>query len=117
MVRRTAFDRGDIVWVSLDHSVGRELQGELRPALVLSTRAFNALVGTALVAPISQGGAMARIAGFTVSLTGSGTETQGVILLSAVRMLDLERRGARKVESAPDAIVDEALARLASIIE
>jgi mRNA interferase ChpB len=117
MVRRSAFERGDIVRVSLDPTVGRELQGEMRPALVLSTREFNALIGTALVAPITQGGNLARIAGFTVSLMGSGTETQGVILVSAVRMLDLEGKGARKVEGAPRAIVEEALAKLASIVE
>lgn len=117
MVKRRGFERGDIVRVSLNPTVGRELQGDLRPALVLSTREFNVLVGTALVAPITQGGNLARVAGFTVPLMGSGTETQGVVVLSAVRMLDLEVRGARKVEVAPSVIVEEALARLASIVE
>lgn len=115
MVSARFFERGDIVRVSLNPTVGQELPGEMRPALVLSPRKFNAL-GTALVAPITQGGNYARYAGFAVSLMGSGTETQGVILVNAVRMLDLEQRGAKKVEIVPAAIVEEALARLRTIL-
>jgi mRNA-degrading endonuclease toxin of MazEF toxin-antitoxin module len=55
MVKRVKFDRGDIVRVNLNSTVGREQQGDFRPALVLSPAAFNAL-GVALVAPITQGG-------------------------------------------------------------
>ena len=117
MVKRGGFDRGDIVRVSLNPTVGRELQGEMRPALVLSTREVNNTIGTALVAPITQGGNLARVAGFAVPLMGSGTETQGVVLVSAVRMLDLDSRGARKIETAPDSIVNEVLDILATIIE
>ena len=116
MVNARSFDRGDIVRVSLNPTVGRELQGEMRPALVLSPRKFNAL-GNALVAPITQGGNSARYAGFAVSLMGSGSETQGVVLVNAVRMLDLEQRGAKKVETAPGALVEEVLARLQTILE
>ena len=88
----------------------------MRPALVLSPRKFNAL-GTALVAPITQGGNYARHAGFVVSLMGCETETQGVVLVNAVRMLDLEQRGAKKVEVAPAVLVAEALARPQTILE
>ncbi|WGZ93050.1 MAG: type II toxin-antitoxin system ChpB family toxin [Candidatus Thiothrix putei] len=117
MVKRSGFERGDIVRVSFNPTVGREMQGDMRPALVLSTREFNNTVGTALVAPITQGGNLARVAGFAVPLMGSGTETQGVILVSAVRTLDLVGRGARCIEMAPDSIVDEVLEILAGIIE
>jgi mRNA interferase ChpB len=55
MVRRVKFDRGDIVRVSLNPTERREQQGDLRPALVLSPAAFNAL-GVALVTPITQAG-------------------------------------------------------------
>jgi mRNA interferase ChpB len=117
MVKRSGFERGDIVRVSLNPTVGREMQGDMRPALVLSTREFNNTVGTALVAPITQGGNLARVAGFAVPLMGSGTETQGVVLVSAVRTLDLVGRGAKRIETAPDSIVDEVLEILAGIIE
>jgi mRNA interferase ChpB len=116
MVKARSFERGDIVRVSFNPSMGREQQGEMRPALVLSTRAFNAL-GTALVAPITQGGNLARFAGFAVTLMGSGTQTQGVVLVNAVRILDLEGRGAKKIEAAPASVVEDALARLRTIID
>lgn len=116
MVRAGSFGRGDIVRVSFDPVVGREQQGAMRPALVLSTRAFNAL-GTALVAPITQGGNLARFAGFAVTLQGAGTQTQGVVLVNAVRTLDLEGRGAKKIEAAPAEVVEEALMRLQTMID
>lgn len=116
MVKRIKFERGDIVRVSLNPTMGKEQQGDFRPALVLSPAAFNAL-GVALVAPITQGGEFARYAGFAVPLSGSGTETQGVALVNMVRTLDLEARGARKVERAPVEVVEDALARLQTILE
>ncbi|WP_059411582.1 type II toxin-antitoxin system ChpB family toxin [Cupriavidus basilensis] len=115
MVKSARFDRGDIVRVSLNPTAGREQQGDFRPALVLSPAAFNAL-GVALVAPITQGGDVARFAGFAVPLSGSGTETQGVALVNMVRTLDLEARGARKVERVPAEVVEDALARLQTIL-
>jgi mRNA interferase ChpB len=116
MVRRTTFNRGDIVRVNLNPTVGREQQGDFRPALVLSPAAFN-LMGVALVAPITQGGDFARYAGFAVPLSGSGTETQGVVLINMVRTLDLATRQAKKIEVAPDFVVDDALARLRAILD
>lgn len=116
MVKTKVFERGDIVSVSLEPSKGREQKGEKRPALVLSPHAFNEL-GVTLVAPITQGGNFARFAGFTVSLMGSGTKTQGVILVNQIRTLDLIERQAEKHEVAPAFIVDEVLAKLLTIIQ
>ena len=116
MVKRTTFNRGDIVRVNLNPTVGHEQQGDFRPALVLSPAAFN-LMGVALVAPITQGGDFARYAGFAVPLSGSGPETQGVALVNMIRMMDLTARGAKKVEMAPDFVVEDALARLRAILE
>jgi len=116
MVRRTTFNRGDIVRVNLNPTVGREQQGDFRPALVLSPAAFN-LMGVALVAPITQGGDIARYAGFAVPLSGAGTETQGVVLINMVRTLDLAARQAKKIEVAPDFVIDDALARLRAVLD
>jgi len=101
--------------VNLDPSEGHEQKGT-RPALVLSASVFNAL-GVVLVAPITQGGDFARHAGFASSLSGSGTKTQGVALVNQVRMLDLEARGAKRVETAPEFVIEDALARLRAITD
>lgn len=115
---RTFYDRGDIVLTSLNPTVGNELQGDFRPALVLTKREFNALGnGLTLVVPITSGGNYARINGFTVSLSGTGLKTTGVILTNALRTLDLCARPTQKIEKAPDYIVDDVLARIAALIE
>jgi mRNA interferase ChpB len=110
------FDRGDIVLVNLEPVVRREMQGTGRPALVLSTKAFNAL-GDVLIAPITQGGDYARYAGFAVSLMNTGCKTQGVALVNKCRMMDLGARKARKIERAPQEVVDDALGRLRALLD
>ena len=109
------FERGDIVTVRLDPVEGHEIRGAGRPALVLTTRDFNRL-GDVLVAPITQGGDFSRYAGFAVSLDGAGCKTQGVALINKVRMMDLVARRARKVERAPQVVIDDAIGRLAAIL-
>lgn len=109
------FDRGDIVSVSLDPTVGHEQRGA-RPVLVLTTKTFNRL-GDVLVAPITQGGDFARYAGFAVTLTGAGCKTQGVALVNKIRMLDLVARKAHKVDRVPQEVIDDALGRLSALLE
>ena len=109
------FDRGDVVSVPLDPAIGHEQRGT-RPALVLTTKDFNKL-GDVLVAPITQGADFSRHAGFAVSLTGTGSRTQGVALINKVRMLDLAARKARRIERAPQAVIDEALGRLMALLD
>ncbi|MGJ0451678.1 MAG: type II toxin-antitoxin system ChpB family toxin [Methylocystis sp.] len=109
-------ERGDIYLVSLDPTSGHEQQGA-RPVLLVSPAAFNRLTKTPIVLPITSGGNFARTAGFAVSLTGAGTQTTGVIRCDQPRALDLGARRARRLEAAPLEIVEEALAKLAAILE
>jgi len=106
--------RGDIYLVSLDPTKGHEQQG-IRPVLIVSPDAFNALTGTPIVVPITTGGAFARARGFAVSLTGAGTRTTGVIRCDQPRPLDLAARNARLLEPVPSTIIDDVLARLATL--
>ncbi len=109
------FERGDIVRVCLNPTAGREITGDYRPCLVLSPKKFNRL-GLTCVAPITQGGGFSRFRGFTTTLMSSGTNTQGVVLLNAIKMLDLNARQATYIETAPTVIIDEALAILETIL-
>ncbi len=109
------FDRGDIVTVPLDPTIGNEQRGT-RPALVLTTRGFNKL-DDVLIAPITQGSDFARYSGFAVSLIGTGCKTQGVALVNKIRILDLTACKARKVERAPQEVIDEAIGRLVALLD
>jgi mRNA-degrading endonuclease toxin of MazEF toxin-antitoxin module len=108
--------RGEIWLVSLDPSSGHEQKGH-RPVLIVSPDAFNRVTKVPVVLPITSGGNFARMAGFAVSLTGAGTKTTGIIRCDQPRALDLAARGGRRLESIPDAIMAEVLARIVPIFE
>ncbi|MGO9005920.1 MAG: type II toxin-antitoxin system PemK/MazF family toxin [Beijerinckiaceae bacterium] len=108
-------DRGDIWHVDLNPIQGRE-QANRHYVLILTPREFNQL-GTPIVVPITTGGNFARVQGFTVSLSGAGTNATGVILCHQLRALDLRARNAKFSEKAPDFIVDEVLAKVTALFE
>ena len=108
--------RGEIWLVSLDPTSGHEQKGR-RPVLIVSPEAFNRVTKVPVVVPITNGGNFARTAGFAVSLTGTGTKTAGVIRCDQPRALDLGARRGQRLESVPDDVLDEVLAKLAPIFE
>ena len=108
--------RGEIWLVSLDPTSGHEQNGR-RPVLIVSPEAFNRVMKLPIILPITSGGNFARAAGFAVPLTGVGTKTTGVVRCDQQRALDLAARGGRKLESIPDATMEEVLAKLATIFE
>jgi mRNA interferase ChpB len=85
--------------------------------LVLSADTFNKASGLLLVAPITQGGNAARENGFSVTLMGSGTRTQGVVLCDQTRTIDARARSFKRLEKVPAALVEEALDAVRSILE
>jgi mRNA interferase ChpB len=109
-------ERGDIYLVSHDPTTGHEQQGK-RPVLVISPGRFNRLTGVPIVLPVTTGGNFARTLGFTVSLSGAGTHTTGVVRCDQPRALDLRARGGKKLESAPDHIIDEVLGKVSPLFE
>jgi mRNA-degrading endonuclease toxin of MazEF toxin-antitoxin module len=108
--------RGEVWLVGLDPTQGHEQKGR-RPVLVVSPEAFNRVTKVPVVLPITSGGTFARTAGFAVRLEGAGTKTTGVVRCDQPRALDLGARRGKKLESVPDAIIDEVLAKLAPIFE
>ena len=107
--------RGDIWLVTLDPTAGHEQQGT-RPVLIVSPAAFNEVTGTPVVLPITTGGSFARRRGFAVSLEDAGTRTTGVIRCDQPRALDLGARKGKHLESVSESIMDDVLARLATIL-
>jgi mRNA-degrading endonuclease toxin of MazEF toxin-antitoxin module len=106
-------NRGDIYLVSLDPTSGHEQKG-VRPVLVISPEPFNKLTKTPLVVPITTGGNFARVAGFTVDLIG--TKTVGVVRCDQPRVLDLVARKAKKIERVSTNVMDDVLAKLATLV-
>ncbi|WIY52260.1 type II toxin-antitoxin system PemK/MazF family toxin [Devosia sp. YIM 151766] len=111
-------ERGEIWYIDLSPAAGREPQGR-HPVLVISPRAFNRS-GMALVAPITTIGKASRMRGFAVNLQGAGTATTGVIQCDAIRVVDMVQRNARQDrdrDAVPPDILDDVLARIATIAQ
>jgi mRNA-degrading endonuclease toxin of MazEF toxin-antitoxin module len=108
--------RGEIWLVGLDPTQGHEQKGR-RPVLIVSPEAFNRVTKVPVVLPITSGGNFARTAGFAVPLADAGTKTTGIVRCDQPRALDVGARNGKRLESVPDAIIDEVLAKLTPIFE
>jgi len=106
--------RGDIYMVSLNPAQGREQQGH-RPVLIVSPAEFNAATKLPVVLPITNGGDFARRIGFAVEITG--IKTTGLVRCDQPRVLDLAERGARKVDTLPNALMEDVLAKVTTLFE
>ena len=103
--------RGEIYHMDLNPVRGKEQAGR-RFVFVLSPADEN----LAIVLPISTGITLARSHGFAVTLMGAGTRTTGVIICNQPRTVALRERGAKRIEVAPDFIIDEVLLRMAPLV-
>ncbi len=106
--------RGDVYMVGPEPTQGREQRGH-RPVVIVSPDEFNQVTGLPVILPITNGGDFARRLGFAVPL--AGTKTTGVVRCDQPRVLDLKSRNGRKVESLPTPIMDEVLAKAATLFE
>lgn len=103
-------DRGDIYQAGADLAVTSG-----RYVFIVSPREFNRLA-VAIVCPISQRGSFARHRGFAVSLDGA-TKTPGVVLCNQPRLLNVQQRHFSFAEKAPLVVIDEVLAKLATLLQ
>jgi len=106
--------RGDIYLVSLDPTSGREQSGS-RPVLVVSPLEFNQVTRLPVVLPITNGGDFVRRIGFAVPITGA--KTTGVVRCDQPRVIDLQARDGKKVDSLPADVLDEVMAKVSTIFE
>lgn len=106
--------RGDVYLVSLDPIAGHEQSGS-RPVVIVSPDEFNQATKLPVILPITNGGEFARRLGFAVILTG--IKTAGIVRCDQPRVIDLGARNGRKVDSLPEPIMDEVLAKVVTLFE
>jgi mRNA interferase ChpB len=104
--------RGDIYMVSLEPTLGREQRGH-RPVLIISPTEFNVATRLPVILPITSGGEFARRIGFAVPL--AGIRTTGVVRCDQPRVLDIAARNGRKTDTLPQPLLDDVLARAATL--
>jgi mRNA interferase MazF len=103
-------EAGDIVWLQvnpIDSASRRE------PALVVSPRAYNNLTKLMVVCPISHN---AKGYPFEVNLN-SDAAVSGVVLSDHVQSIDWIESEASYVAEAPEAVLDDCLAKLKALLQ
>jgi mRNA interferase MazF len=99
-------DRGDLVWLNFTPQSGHEQRG-CRPALVLSPKNYNKLVGLALFCPITS-----KIKGYPFEvLLPANQEISGAILVDQIKSLDWRVRRAKFATKTQAEIIEEVIAK------
>jgi mRNA interferase MazF len=95
--------RGDIHWAHLDPARGHEKAGT-RPVLIISHNVFNQRSGTVIAMTLTS---QPPSAGFplTLELSNSDLPKRSWVKISQVRMLSVERLGARIGSASPEELV------------
>ena len=104
-------DRGDIVWTDFNPQLEHEQAGRL-PALVLSRKLFNESSGLALFCPIT-----GRQKGYPFEVPlPPNLDVYGVVLVDHLKRLDWEARPIELIAKAPDALIDNVLKKLKTLL-
>jgi len=109
--KRTAPDRGDVVWLDFKSQKGHEQSGR-RPAVVISPGAYNAKVGLALVCPITT---QTKGYPFEVALPDRG-KVAGVILADQVKSIDWRARRAKVADRLSTEVMTRTIALLRTLL-
>lgn len=104
-------DRGDVVWIAMDPSVGHEQNGR-RPALIISPGSYNAKVGLAIMCPITT-----HVKGYPFEVPlPAGLPVEGVVLSDQAKSLDWRSRGAEFACTLPAESTMAVLRRLGRLV-
>lgn len=104
-------DRGDIAWLDMDPTRGREQSG-IRPVLVLSPKEYNSKVGLFLGCPLTS-----KAKGYPFEVACKINDIEGVVLADHVRSMDWRMREVRFAATAPANVVAATNARLLALIK
>ena len=99
--------KGDFIVVTLDPQSGHEQRGR-RPALVVSNDLFNKHTGLCIACPITN---TRRDYPFHVSIP-DGQDVTGFVMVEQVKSIDFHSRKVKRIGSAPEQVLLEALSLL-----
>lgn len=104
-------DRGDIVWLSFDQSLGHEQAGR-RPALVLSPRKYNFKTDIAICCPITR-----SVKGYSFEVEIFVGKEKSAVLTDQIRSLDWSRRKCQFISKASDAVLIDVQDKILELIK
>ncbi len=110
MVSRYIPKPGDLVWLEFNPQSGHEQAGR-RPALVISQLDYNKKTGLALFCPVTS-----RKKGYPFEVDLKESPVKGVVLSDQVKSLDWRARKTKLIDTAPESILREALAKIRALL-
>ncbi|HQS84634.1 MAG: mRNA-degrading endonuclease [Alphaproteobacteria bacterium 16-39-46] len=99
-------NQGDVVWVSFDPQLGREIKKK-RPALVLSLKKYNEIRGIAIVVPVTS-----KTKKYPLEVCLNSIKINGFILPDQIKTIDWKERNVQYITSASKDVVQETLEKL-----
>jgi mRNA interferase MazF len=104
-------ERGDFIWIQLQPTRGHEQAGH-RPALVLSPKSYNRRTGLCVLCPSTR-----HAKGYAFEVTvGMPDGSASIVLVDHIRCVDWRARAAELIFRVPQAVLDEAVARLDALV-
>ena len=105
-------EKGDVVWINLDPQAGHEQSGR-RPAIILSSLAYNEKIGLAVLCPITS-----RAKGYPFEVViPPGLVVSGVVLSDQVKSVDWKARNAVFICQIPDSTKLEVVRLVYSLLQ
>ena len=103
-------ERNDIIFIDFEPVKGKEI-GKYRPALVLSSQAYNQKTGLLICCPIST-----SIRGHVTEVAVTNMDMPCVVASSLIQTLSWKERKAKKVATAQSNVLNDVLIRLLPLI-
>uniref|UniRef100_UPI0036D8EB9C type II toxin-antitoxin system PemK/MazF family toxin n=1 Tax=Photorhabdus sp. RM322S TaxID=3342825 RepID=UPI0036D8EB9C len=103
-------ERNDIIWLDFEPTKSKEI-GKYRPALVLSSQAYNQQTGLLICSPIST-----SIRGAKTEVPVKNLDGPSVVASSLIQTLPWKDRKAQFITKAEAGILNEVLLRLLPLI-
>jgi mRNA interferase MazF len=104
-------NRGDVVWLTFDPQAGHEQAG-VRPAVVLSPKAYNERSSVIIIVPVTR-----QIKGYPFEVVlPADLPVTGAVLSDQIKSVDWRARDARFICSLPGAIVNSVLQRAGALL-
>ena len=107
MVKNLAIlERGDIVWIDFSPTRGHEQSG-LRPAVVVSSKAYNHFSGLILVCPMTS-----KSKNYSFEVPVKGPNGESFVLADQIRSFDIKERIKRIAGKISTQEINEILGRV-----
>ncbi|MEH6473835.1 MAG: type II toxin-antitoxin system PemK/MazF family toxin [Halopseudomonas sp.] len=110
MAKQYIPERNEIIWLDFEPTKGKEI-GKYRPALVLSSKAYNKQTGLVICCPIST-----SIRGGATEVPVNNLDQPSVVAASLIQTLSWKDRQAKLITRAEKGVLDQVLVRIIPLI-